>query len=115
MAVVEMCTTTALGYQEVGQISVSKFFSGTDDMEQAVRALDDGTFYRSELASAKMVDEASWYRLNNVGLFGSTASASMVGIMDSLGFYTGCNEYLYKGFKKLPDGKRNKGRKLLLC
>ncbi len=97
MAVVEMCTTTALGYQEVGQISVSKFFSGTDDMEQAVSALDDGTFYRSELASAKMVDEATWYRLNNVGLFGSTASASTVEIMDSLGFYTGCNEYLYKG------------------
>ena len=29
--------------------------------------------------------------------FGSTATDRMVTIMDNLGFYTGCNEYLYKG------------------
>ena len=89
--------TAVLGFDYIGQISVPKFFSGTEDMEEAVDALDDGTFYRSELADAKMVNENAWYRLNAVGLFGSTAADGMVKIMDSLGFYTGANEYLYQG------------------
>ena len=59
--------------------------------------MDDGTFFRSELADAKIVDENAWYNLNGVGLFGSTATDAMVNMMDSLGFYTGCNEYLYEG------------------
>ncbi|MCD8019298.1 MAG: YfhO family protein, partial [Clostridiales bacterium] len=96
-AVIELCVTAVLGFDYNGQISVSKFFSDTDDMEEAVDTLSDGTFYRSELADGKMVDENAWYRLNAVGLFGSTASDDMVTIMDSLGFYTGCNEYLYEG------------------
>ena len=94
VAVAELCVTAVLGFDYIGQISVPKFFSGTEDMEEAVDALDDGTFYRSELADAKMVNENAWYRLNAVGLFGSTAADGMVKIMDSLGFYTGANEYL---------------------
>lgn len=86
-----------MGFNENGQISVSKFFYGTEDMEKATESLKDGTFYRSELASALMVDENAWYPINSVGLFGSTATDRMVTIMDNLGFYTGCNEYLYKG------------------
>lgn len=97
VAVAELCVTAVLGFDYIGQISVPKFFSGTEDMEEAVDALDDGTFYRSELADAKMVNENAWYRLNAVGLFGSTAADGMVKIMDSLGFYTGANEYLYQG------------------
>ncbi len=53
VAVAEMCVTAVLGFDYVGQISVPKFFSGTEDMEEAVKSLDDGTFYRSELADAK--------------------------------------------------------------
>lgn len=95
--VVELCVTSVVGFHYIGQISVPKFFSGTKDMEKATEELSDGTFYRSELADAKMVDENAWYPLNAVGLFGSTATDGMVNIMDSLGFYTGCNEYLYQG------------------
>lgn len=102
-AVAEMCVTAVLGFDYIGQISVPKFFSGTKDMEEAVKSLDDGTFYRSELADAKMVDENAWYNLNAVGLFGSTASNGMVKIMDSLGFYTGANEYLYQGATPVTD------------
>lgn len=97
VAATELCVTSVLGFQHVGQISVSKFFSGTEDMEKATQALDDGTFYRSELADGKMVDENAWYDLNAVGLFGSTAIGDMVVMMDALGFYTGANEYLYEG------------------
>lgn len=96
-AVIEITVTAFMGFNENGQISVSKFFYGTEDMEKATESLKDGTFYRSELASALMVDENAWYPINSVGLFGSTATDRMVTIMDNLGFYTGCNEYLYKG------------------
>ena len=97
VAVIEMTATAFMGFNENGQISVSKFFYGTEDMEKAVASLQDGTFYRSELASALMVDENAWYPINSVGFFGSTATDRMVNMMDNLGFYTGCNEYLYKG------------------
>ena len=78
-----------MGFNENGQISVSKFFYGTEDMEKAAASLKDETFYRSELASALMVDENAWYPINSVGLFGSTATDRMVNMMDNLGFYTG--------------------------
>ena len=97
VAIIEIATTACMGFNENGQISVSKFFYGTEDMEKAAASLKDETFYRSELASALMVDENAWYPINSVGLFGSTATDRMVNMMDNLGFYTGCNEYLYKG------------------
>ena len=97
VAIIEIAATACMGFNENGQISVSKFFYGTEDMEKAAASLKDGTFYRSELASALMVDENAWYPINSVGLFGSTATDRMVNMMDNLGFYTGCNEYLYKG------------------
>ena len=103
VTVVELCAAAVLGYDQIGQISVTKFFSSTEDMEEAVTALDDGTFYRSELADARLVDESSWYRLHGISLFGSTAMEHTVDIMDSLGFYTGCNEYLYKGANPLTN------------
>lgn len=96
-AVGEIIVSSALGFYNIGQISVSKFFSGTEDMEKAAQLVDDGSFYRSELAEGKIVDESAWYPLRGVSLFGSTAKHDMVKFMDSLGFYTGCNEYLYKG------------------
>lgn len=58
-------------------------------MEKAAASLKDETFYRSELASALMVDENAWYPINSVGLFGSTATDRMVNMMDNLGFIRG--------------------------
>lgn len=96
-AAAEMAVTAVVGFGHIGQISVPKFFSGTEAAEEAAKSLDDGTFYRSELADGKMVNENAWYPFRAVGLFGSTAANSTVKIMDSLGFYTGANEYLYEG------------------
>lgn len=97
VAVIEIAATAFMGFNENGQITVPKFFYGVDEMEKAVKSLNDKTFYRSELASSLIVDENALYPINGVGLFGSTASNDMVNTMDNLGFYTGCNEYLYKG------------------
>ena len=93
----EMMVTCLIGFDSNGQISISKFFYATEDMEKAISENDDGTFYRSEVAEGKIVDESTWYPMHAVSLFGSTARDQMVDIMDSLGFGTGINEYLYKG------------------
>ena len=93
----EMMVTALLGFDTNGQISISKFFYATEDMEEAIEEHEDGTFYRSELAKANIVDESTWYPMHAVTLFGSTARDGVVDLMDSLGFATGCNEYLYKG------------------
>ena len=102
-AVVEICVTAILGFGEIGQISISKFFSYTEEMEKEIRSLEDGTFYRSELAGSAFVDESTWYPMRPVSLFGSTARHDMVEFMDDIGFYTGCNEYLYKGSNPVSD------------
>ena len=102
-ALVEISGACLQGFSYIGQIDVNKFFRWTEDMTTAVREDADGTFYRSEMASAAMVDEAVWYPMNTVGLFGSTARSEMVDIMDALGFSTGCNEYLYKGDTALTN------------
>lgn len=102
-AMAEMGVSCLMGFTANGQILVPKFFSGTEDMQKAVSAEKDPIFSRSELASNKMVNENAWYDLNSVGLFGSTAMNHTVDIMDSLGFYTGANEYLYKGATPLTN------------
>ncbi len=103
LVIVEMSATAILGYHENGQISVPKFFRYTEDMEEAIRKQDDGSFYRSEVVHALMLDEAIYYPMNTVGLFGSTASGRMVDVMDHLGFSTGANEYKYVGENVLTD------------
>ena len=93
----EMIVTSLLGFDSNGQISISKFFYATEDMERATEDNRDGSFFRSEVADSLIVDESTWYPMNAISLFGSTARSEMVDIMDSLGFNTGINEYLYKG------------------
>lgn len=97
VAIGEMCVTSILGFDAIGQIRVAKFFTGIQDMDTATEDLANGDFFRGEMAEARLVDESTMYPINGVGLFGSTAKHDMVKIMDSLGYYTGCNEYLYKG------------------
>lgn len=99
----EVLVSALLGFDTNGQISISKFFYATEDMEKATKDLEDGTFYRSELAKALMVDENAWYPMHGIGLFGSTAREETVDIMNSLGFSTGCNEYLFKGANPLTN------------
>ncbi len=95
--IIEMVVTCLLSFDTNGQVSISKFFSNTQDMEAALKDTEDGSWHRSELAQGKIVDESTYYPMKAITLFGSTAKKEMVDIMDSLGFYTGCNEYLYKG------------------
>ncbi len=97
IAIGEMCVTAIMGFDSIGQITVSKFFSQIETMDEATASVDDGTFFRSELADGKIVDESTLYPLKAISLFGSTAKVEVTQIMDALGFFTGANEYLYEG------------------
>ena len=54
-------------------------------------------FSRADVLLPRFVDEATWYNLRSVGIFGSTVRGEMVDVMGDLGYYTGANEYLYYG------------------
>ena len=98
LMIAELGFHTIFSYSCTGQVSVSKFFETTDEMQSARSIMElDTDWYRSELAKAKMLDEVTWNRLQGVSLFGSTAIGNVVTTMGKLGFYTGVNEYLYRG------------------
>ena len=102
--IVELGAHAIFGYACTGQITVSKFFSTTEEMSNARTVmLNDTDLYRAELAKAKMLDEVTWNRLPGVSLFGSTAIGDVVYTMGRLGFYSAVNEYLYRGATPVTD------------
>lgn len=106
-SVVELCVSAVYGFKEIGQIDVPKFFDNTEAVEQIKDYIGDEKLERTELASWKMLDEAIWYNLKCVTMFGSTADGNTVDQMDQIGFYTGANEYLYDGATKFTNNLLN--------
>lgn len=104
VVLIELLSNTIFGYAQTGQISISKFFSSTDEMKTMKEKLDEDTgFYRTELAKSLILDEVTWHHLKGVNLFGSTANGDVVYAMGRMGFYSAANEYLYKGATPLTD------------
>ena len=67
-------------------------------------AADKGyKFYREEMADYIMLDENSYNNMRSIGTFCSTVRGDMVTTMGAMGYYTGANEYLYKGATPLTD------------
>ncbi len=100
---VETICTSIYGFVCNGQIDVPKFFSDTEGIAALMESVPEEELARTELVSAKMLDEAVWHNLKSVGMFGSTVNGTTVSMMDYLGFYTGANEYLYKGATPLTN------------
>jgi uncharacterized membrane protein YfhO len=103
VAVVESGALAIYGFRENGQIDVPKFFSDTEAVNEIKEDIDDEELVRTDLLSSKMLDEEIWHNLKCVTMFGSTANGQAVSMMDHLGFYTGANEYLYKGATPLTN------------
>ncbi|MDO4554298.1 MAG: YfhO family protein [Lachnospiraceae bacterium] len=101
-ALIETAGCAFYGYSEIGQIEVPKFFSDTEAVNQVKEDIGDD-LERTSLLSTKMLDEEIWHNLKCVTMFGSTANGSAVSMMNHLGFYTGANEYLYKGATPLTN------------
>lgn len=96
-ALIETGAMTFYGFNENGQIDVPKFFSDTEAIREIKEEIGEAELVRTDLISSKMLDEEIWHNLKCVTMFGSTANGQAVSMMNHLGFYTGANEYLYKG------------------
>ncbi len=99
LAIFEMAVNGCNAFRQVGSSDVEYYYGDTetfDTLKDRVEGADDG-FYRSDILEPVPVDEATWYNLRSVGIFGSTVRGELVDVMGELGFYTGANEYLYYG------------------
>lgn len=99
MAVLEMAVNGLVGFKQVGTSEPDYYYGDTEIFEKLKDKVEEGNtdFYRSDILEPLFVDEATWYNLKSVGIFGSTVRGELVDIMGELGFYTGANEYLYYG------------------
>lgn len=102
-ALIETGAMTFYGFNENGQIDVPKFFSDTEAIREIKEDIGEEELVRTDLISSKMLDEEIWHNLKCVTMFGSTANGQAVSLMNHLGFYTGANEYLYKGATPLTN------------
>lgn len=101
LAVLEMAVNGWFGFKQVGSSEPDYYYGETPIFEELKDYIENAegedAFYRSDVLQPKFVDEATWYNLKSIGIFGSTVRGELVDIMAKLGFYTGANEYLYYG------------------
>ena len=99
VAVFEMAVNGIFAFKQVGSSEPEYYYGDTETLSALKDRVeeDTSTFYRSDILAPLFVDEATWYNLRSVGIFGSTVRGELVDIMGDLGFYTGANEYLYYG------------------
>ncbi len=99
-AVLEVGANGRSGFEDVGSSDMEYYFGQTETFEALKERVEDeeeSEFCRSDILQPIGVDEAVWYNLKSVGIFGSTVRGELVDIMGKMGFYTGANEYLYYG------------------
>ncbi len=100
----ETVTNGLAGYESNGTVDISYYFAQEEDITEAVNYLNcESTAYRIELMNNAIVDEATYYNIKSISLFGSTVSNDLVNMMNDLGFYTGANEFLYDGANTLSN------------
>lgn len=102
VAMAETIGMAFYGFMENGQIQIDKFYSDTETVEEIKEDIS-GELVRTSLISTKMLDEEIWHGLKCVSIFGSTANGGAVTMMDHWGFFTGANEYLYRGSSPLTN------------
>lgn len=99
VAIMEMAVNGLFAFGQVGSSEPQYYYGDTltfEKLRDRVEEAEDG-LYRSDILEPLFVDEATWYNLKSVGIFGSTVRGELVDMMGELGFYTGANEYLYYG------------------
>ncbi len=99
IATLEMAVNGWIAFVQVGTSDAEFYYGETKTFDKLIDRVEknDETWYRADILQPNMVDEATWYNLPSVGIFGSTVPGEMVSTMGDLGFYTGANEYLYYG------------------
>ncbi len=101
--ILEITTNASFGFAQNGFADAAYYSEGLAEIEEAradlqkYKKLNDTGYYREELVTGKMLNENTYHNLRSIGTFCSTVPGDTVDTMARLGFYTGANEYLYKG------------------
>ena len=103
VCLLELVANAVYGFMDNGYTNYMSYYETSPAITKAnvrVRELaqeQEAGFYRSELMNYKVLDEASWHNMPSVSTFNSTVLGDVVTTMGRLGFYTGANEFLYRG------------------
>lgn len=104
ICLVELVANAAHGFMENGYCHYAQYYETSPAVTKANHHVEElaqeeqAGFYRSELMKYTVLDEASWHNMPSVSTFNSTVLGSVVTTMGRLGFYTGANEFLYRGY-----------------
>ena len=104
VCLVELVANAAYGFMDNGYCHYKKYYETSPQVTDAnvrvgeLAQEEQAGFYRSELMKYTVLDEASWHNMPSVSTFNSTVLGSVVTAMGRLGFYTGANEFLYRGY-----------------
>ena len=99
----ELMVNGAMGISENGLCDGGYYMEYSEMMEDAVSEIDQMAddrgllFYRQDVIEPRMMNENTYDGMKSVGTFCSTANGRLVDTMAYFGFYTGQNEYLYRG------------------
>lgn len=107
---VEILGNAIYGFADNSSVDSEQYLSDTTSVAMLKEFMEQESgsqFYRADLLTSKMLDEATWHNLHSIGIFGSTVPGEMVTAMGRLGFYTGANEYLYHGSTPLTNSILN--------
>lgn len=103
LCLVEVVANAAHGFMENGYCHYTQYYETSPAVTKANERVEElaqeeqAGFYRSELMKYTVLDEASWHNMPSVSTFNSTVMGPVVTTMGRLGFYTGANEFLYRG------------------
>lgn len=104
VCLVELVANAAYGFMDNGYCHYKQYYETSPQVTEAnvrvgeLAQEEQVGFYRSELMKYTVLDEASWHNMPSVSTFNSTVLGSVVTAMGRLGFYTGANEFLYRGY-----------------
>lgn len=101
--VFEIVANAAYGFSDNGYCHYIQYYETSPAVTKAydrvkeLAAEEAAGFYRAELMEYTVLDEASWHNMPSVSTFNSTVLGPLVTTMGRMGFYTGANEFLYRG------------------
>lgn len=101
--IIEVLGNAVFAFSSDGQVDADYYFSETEEIQEIKDKQIPSIEQRMDLLENKMLDESIWHTIPNATMFGSTALGKTVDAMDTLGFYTGVNEYLYEGGTLVTD------------
>lgn len=103
VCLIELVVNAAYGFTDNGYCHYKQYYETSPAVTEANARVEElaeeeqAGFYRSELMQYTVLDEASWHNMPSVSTFNSTVLGPVVTTMGRLGFYTGANEFLYRG------------------